>query len=72
MSIEDILADLEAAEIRLKEARAAITSGDRMGAIHACRRIGYNGMIAAQSLRTFSDQAFPAATAHIRAKGGAV
>jgi hypothetical protein len=64
--LEKILADLSAAEQKCLEARIAIQNGDHAKAVHSMRRVEYSAAIATQTLRTFSDQAFPAATEHLR------
>jgi hypothetical protein len=65
-TLEQILADLDAAEAKCREARKAIVLGDREAAVHCTRRIEFNALNATLLIRTFSDQAFPAATEHLR------
>jgi hypothetical protein len=67
--IQLILEDIDQAVARAHEARNAIIRGERERAIHACRRVEYNALNASLMIRGFSDQAFPAATEHLR-RGG--
>jgi outer membrane PBP1 activator LpoA protein len=65
-ALTQILTDLDAAEQKCVEARVAIQNGDREKAIHSLRRIQYNALNASLLMRNYSDQAFPAATEHLR------
>lgn len=67
--VQSILEDIDQAITKAQEARRAVIRGDRESAIHACRRIEYNALNASLVIRNFSDQAFPAATEHLR-RGG--
>jgi hypothetical protein len=71
-TLAQVLADIEAAAAKVAEARSAIIRGDREAAIHSCRRVEYNALNASLLIRSFSDQAFPAATEHLRAGGRAI
>jgi hypothetical protein len=66
--LTQILSDLDAAQQKCIEARVAIQNGDREKAIHDLRRIQFNALNATLMIRTYSDQAFPAATEHLRVK----
>lgn len=71
-TLAELLADIEAAASKVAEARSAIIRGDRDAAIHSCRRIEYSAINASLLIRTFSDQAFPAATEHLRVGGSRI